>query len=286
MNILKNYLRWDNLPLEIRRASHGCGRDNPPHRHDDFFELVIVREGNGCHVLDGVRHRIGAGDVFGIFPGVPHCYESSGGIEIYNILFDLAFLDNFQHDLSGESVFQLLFRLRPGHAVGPEVLTFDDRLFPEVVRLLDGLIAEEEKDEPGGRTAVLSGGLRLFLLICRNCRPARPERGVSNACRISTVLAALDERFGEAWPLRRLARLAGMSESAFRQYFRQLTGMPPIEYLLRLRLAKAAAMLALGRRGIGEIASGCGFADSNYFSRQFRRRYGHSPRDYRKRRDS
>ena len=65
--------------------------------------------------------------------------------------------------------------------------------------------------------------------------------------------------------------------------FKSVTGRSPIDYLLQVRLGKAAERLLKTEASIAEIAAECGFPDSNYFSRQFRRHYHCSPRDYRNR---
>ena len=73
-----------------------------------------------------------------------------------------------------------------------------------------------------------------------------------------------------------------MAPSTLLPVFRKVTGYSPIDYLLHVRLAKAAEMLQKTELPISEIALECGFTDSNYFSRQFRRHCNSSPRDYRK----
>ena len=55
-----------------------------------------------------------------------------------------------------------------------------------------------------------------------------------------------------------------------------------IDYLIRLRIQKATELLADGELRIGEVVLACGFNDSNYFTRQFWRVTGRSPREYRK----
>jgi AraC-like DNA-binding protein len=280
--LLKKYLRWNDLKFNIHYVLHSEERgDCPHHCHGDFYELVVVREGSAVQLIGGRRLPIDAGCVFLVPPGVRHHYEMTADLGIYNILFSTDFLRDFQRDMSGIGTFQLLFGMQPEAMLTTGTLRIDDRIFPEVVRLLDEMIDEERRDQPGSRTAVFSAGLRVFLLICRNSRPPETGRGATRAYRISTVMAAIDERFDEVWSLDRMARMAGMSTSSFRQQFRQLTGVPPIEYLLRLRLGKAAEMLNLPDKSVGEIALACGFADSNYFSRQFRRLYGRSPRAHR-----
>lgn len=57
--------------------------------------------------------------------------------------------------------------------------------------------------------------------------------------------------------------------------------MSPIGYLLKLRLHKAAAMLSISDLSIAAVAFRCGFEDSNYFSRQFRREFDQSPSRFR-----
>ena len=60
-------------------------------------------------------------------------------------------------------------------------------------------------------------------------------------------------------------------------------GFSPTDYLIRSRIRRAEAIL-LGEGktiSITDVADRCGFNDSNYFSRQFRRVVGQSPRDYR-----
>ena len=56
-----------------------------------------------------------------------------------------------------------------------------------------------------------------------------------------------------------------------------------IDFLLNLRLRKAAEMLFNSDCNIAETALNTGFHDSNYFTRQFRKKFGRSPREYRSR---
>ncbi len=75
-----------------------------------------------------------------------------------------------------------------------------------------------------------------------------------------------------------------MSERTFLRRFREATGFAPIDYVIRARIRRAADLLADLNAGLSitEIAFRCGFQDSNYFSRQFRRYIGTNPRNYRR----
>ena len=72
-----------------------------------------------------------------------------------------------------------------------------------------------------------------------------------------------------------------MSRSNLMRVFRAATGQSPIEYLLRLRIQKAMALLRNTDLTITEIAMEVGFNDSNYFTRQFKRVQGSSPTRFR-----
>ena len=62
--------------------------------------------------------------------------------------------------------------------------------------------------------------------------------------------------------------------------FKQEVGETLTEYLLRIRIEKAAALLKTGRYKVGEIAEMVGYSASSYFSIMFKKYTGFSPREY------
>ncbi len=104
---------------------------------------------------------------------------------------------------------------------------------------------------------------------------ARPD------LRLGVVLArmtrSLDTPVGNA----ELARAAGMSTRAFERAFLQEYGLPPQQYLKRLRLQNASRLLVETRESIAAIAQRCGFADQSHLTRAFRRVTGTTPGSYR-----
>jgi AraC-like DNA-binding protein len=72
-----------------------------------------------------------------------------------------------------------------------------------------------------------------------------------------------------------------MSKRSFLRAFQAATGKSPIAYLIQLRINRAASLLRRGDDSITDIAFLVGFRDSNYFTRQFRKVFGTSPRAYR-----
>jgi AraC-like DNA-binding protein len=95
------------------------------------------------------------------------------------------------------------------------------------------------------------------------------------------VLAHLRDHYPTPITNRQLARLAHMSVRAFERKFRASFHLTPQRYLRKLRLSMASRALVSTGETLAEIASGCGFSDQSHFTREFRRRFGRTPRDYR-----
>jgi AraC-like DNA-binding protein len=83
------------------------------------------------------------------------------------------------------------------------------------------------------------------------------------------------------WPVEELAELASMSRAAFAGRFTQLVGEPPGRYIARLRLARAADLLAMTTETVGTIGRSVGYESEAAFSRAFAREFGSAPRDWR-----
>lgn len=96
----------------------------------------------------------------------------------------------------------------------------------------------------------------------------------------------MNARPEEAWPVRRLARVSGVSEAHFARSFKEAFGVPPHRYLLTLRIERAQALLRDTELPISEIAFQTGWKSLGTFGRTFRDVLGESPSDVRARQKS
>ena len=87
----------------------------------------------------------------------------------------------------------------------------------------------------------------------------------------------MDAASHEAWPVRRLARVSGVSEAHFARSFKLAFGLPPHRYLLTRRVERATALLRETDLSITEIAFVTGWASLGTFGRTFRDVTGTSP---------
>jgi AraC-like DNA-binding protein len=93
----------------------------------------------------------------------------------------------------------------------------------------------------------------------------------------------IDAASHEDWPVRRLARVSGVSEAHFARSFRDAFGVPPHRYLLTRRIERATALLRETELSITEIAFETGWKSLGTFGRTFRDVTGESPGELRAR---
>jgi AraC family transcriptional regulator len=109
-----------------------------------------------------------------------------------------------------------------------------------------------------------------------------PQCGSVSDRRLRRALDCIEQRYAEPISTAELAGIAGVSAFHFSRLFHQATGSSPYQRLLEVRLEAATRMLEQTDIPVAEVARHCGFSRANYFSTQFRSRFGLSPRDFRR----
>lgn len=89
-------------------------------------------------------------------------------------------------------------------------------------------------------------------------------------------------RLGENLTLKEIADSVGVSVSTLKKAFLRESGGGVNHYYIKMKLSRAAEMLASSSLTVGEIAERSGFASQFYFSEQFKKNYGVPPLEYRK----
>jgi AraC family transcriptional regulator, alkane utilization regulator len=98
---------------------------------------------------------------------------------------------------------------------------------------------------------------------------------------VAHALSAIRERFDEPWTLSALACHVGMSRTALATRFKALMGDSPMHYLTRVRLNRAAGLLATTRLSHHEIAHLTGYATEAALAKAFKRERGETPGQHR-----
>jgi AraC-like DNA-binding protein len=97
---------------------------------------------------------------------------------------------------------------------------------------------------------------------------------------MGAAITAMHDDPAHRWTLQNLAHIAGMSRSMFAQKFKDTVGEPPMEYLVRWRMALAGDKLVNSSDPISVIALSLGYESESAFGKAFKRVMGRSPRQY------
>jgi transcriptional regulator GlxA family with amidase domain len=111
----------------------------------------------------------------------------------------------------------------------------------------------------------------------------RPAQDPDLLRRLLRARDRMDAASHEAWPVRRLAQVSGVSEAHFSRCFKAAFGAPPHRYLLTRRIERATALLRDSEQPITDIAFDTGWSSLGSFGRTFRDVTGESPGEFRER---
>lgn len=135
-------------------------------------------------------------------------------------------------------------------------------------------------DDPVDAAVLGRGRLReLYYAVLKGeaGAAARQAFGVGNE--IARTIDYLSVHLGEPVTIDKLADQAGMSRAVFHRRFKESTTMSPIQFVKSMRLNRAAMKIAQGKT-VNEAAWDVGYASPSQFSREFKRMYGQSPRQW------
>ena len=246
-----------------------------PHCHS-YFELFYVETG-ACSFFTGDNmYDLHAGSFLLIPPQAFHYTRYSfGACKRWNIFFNGG-------DVDGGVAGQL-----------PNGQSFldDVRIFrvPDFYRAqIEGILAQMVREEriADGRTALIQRTLlnHLLLLCGRECEflEKLPENIHTTDRKIVAAAQFIGERYMDEITAADIARAVGYSPNYLSRKFRETAGLGVHEYLMFIRLQHAALELLSTNDSVTDIALRCGFSNGNYFKDAFKKKYGVTPREYRK----
>jgi AraC-like DNA-binding protein len=275
------YFSQTGIPLSVFRTQ--VGSRIAMHTHD-FSELAVVLDGHGWHVTTDSKYRIAAGDVFVVQNNAAHAYEGCEQIDLYNVLFDTSKLNLPASDLYQLPAYHALFSLEPGirntARSSHHFLTLSRHDLAEISSILGRAADELLQRQPGYQGMAVSLFVQAAVSLSR-CYACMEGRESGRLIRLGRVISYIEQNILDDLTLGQMAGVAGVSASTLNRSFNDALGMPPMEYVIEQRFKRAIVLLKDTDATITQVACRSGFADSNFFARQFRRRFGCSPREFR-----
>ncbi|MGI5272153.1 AraC family ligand binding domain-containing protein [Nonomuraea sp. CA-218870] len=259
------YWHYDGFGgLDLMRAQfvrHRFAR----HSHETYAIGTVEAGQEEIKFADGV-HRVGAGEVVMIEPGVVHTGEPHTA-------------DGWAYRVLYPGV-ELVREVADELGVPGETPSFERRVVADA-RLSRRVVAAHRAAEPGASLAADTELHALLACILAAYGTRRPQHRAETIGRrrMARVREVLHARMPDPPGLAELAAMAEVTPYALLRSFRRAYGMPPHAYVTQLRVARARELL---RRGVppAEAALAAGFCDQSHLSRHFRRFVGVPPRAY------
>lgn len=243
-----------------RLRMHSSKKEKHYHSHWEIYYLV---EGVCCFFIDNKSYRLTAGDVALFPPEIIH--KASYETPTFSRL--LIYCDAALIPASVESVIRQ-FPVFPWHAETGDTIR---SLFETMGR---------EYAQPDGFSGYLirSKLWELLVLIARHSGSAHRPTGKSPV--VEQAVDYIRSHYAEPISLGDVAGHCFVSREHLSRIFKRETDFNLSEYLMIYRLQKAESLLRKEPHlRISEVARRCGFSDSNYFSKSFRKMHGISPTD-------
>lgn len=238
------------------------------------YEIDYFLKGDRVIYTDGVREEIHAGDICFRSPGQE--VYSFGDYDCYISTLDFSgrgYQENYSRNVAGEiqsvSDAEILKGI-PNVFSPPKTKELQD-VFSKLIR-----VADIRSD-----AARLLMQEILYLIHAELCHRAyrltKPETEP-----VDRVRQYLEEHFWEPVSLEQLSLLVHLEKSYLIRTFRKKFSNTPIEYLGLLRLSRARDLLFTTNMTIGEIAFSCGYNNTSFFIDQYKKQYGMTPGESRK----
>lgn len=258
-----------------------------PYVHNFYF-LTIVLSGSAIHQFNNKRDRVHIGDVFAVPPGVKQLYSSTHNLKVYYLLLHPRFHERYAADLEKFPGYFMLFSIIPLlNEMREEQMHF--RLTKEELDalkpFLDTLAQLWKKTDE--QHCVMRNSLGMYILArlfqWYEERHADQISGLnlSGGAFLDSIQTLLAD-YSQKLTIEDMAQRLHMSRSAYIAKFKALFGMAPGEFLLRYRLMKVKNFLAFTDKSLVNIAQETGFYNASHLIREFKKREGITPGEYRK----
>lgn len=209
--------------------------------------LHYVVSGSGRFEREGKCHTVRAGEIF-VIPPYLECYYEADEKDPWQYIW-----------------------------VG---FTGDPPVEPDPILRLPGAgsVFEEMKrcsHLENGRSAFLAARLwELFSLLL--------EQGKASAGYVEKAIHCMRSEYMNPLTVSELAARLNLDRCYFSTLFKEETGLSPMQYLIRLRMEKAAELLLDHGERASTAGASVGYPDLYHFSKAFKAYYGVSPREYRR----
>ena len=239
-----------------------------PHFHSKH-ELYFVEKGKAQYFVGSEIYFLTAGDMMFVPLGEFHKTDIGERCitERLLLVFDDDFLGNEYAEYLEELCNNKLIRIAP------------EKLYK--IKEIYEKIEHEDKHRSIDYFELQKLYLRQLLIYIKRYRIKEKPFELSESYKlIQNCATYICENYHLDLTLDLLSKKYALSRSHFSKLFKQVTGVGLNEYINITRISAAQNMLSKSNLSITEVASACGFNDSNYFAAVFKKIKGITPKKY------
>ncbi len=240
-----------------------------PHKHEGYYELIFIHEGEGFHWLDTDHHQITAPEIYFLKPGSLHCWQFTSIPKGYVMLFKDEYFDQVRES----NLVQLLQQLDTQVKVNLTDSFDPQAIFHEIWK--------EFRHQGSNSDLIIHGYLQALLARVLD---------MSNSGQIlTTPSTSLHDRFLRLLPTRcpelhlvnQFAQILNTSPQNLNAACRKYTDKTAAGHISSQLLLEAKRNILHTDKNVSEIAYVLNFSDPSYFIKFFKRHTGLTPLQFR-----
>lgn len=249
------------------------------HTHDALEINIPLENSIRCKLLAG-SYDAAPGDVFLFRPFEPHwnlIREGDRPARWIMLLFSPAVT---AHLPGGSKLLVPFYRMDV-----PPLIPADSAEAQAIGRLARMLVEEGKRRQPGWELQRFTLLIQILVQLHRRYEEREQPIHAESAANAGDIIRSVDYMIAcgtGVVDMEEAIRLSGCGKTRFYGRFKELTGVTPHDFLIRLRLQHASHRLRTTDEPVVRIALDCGFGSSSYFNNRFKTFYGITPRQFRR----
>lgn len=230
------------------------------------IRLSSSEEKFSTDVIEGKQYRLRYPNAVVKIPGVYHSYEVPAPRDAFYFSYHPAYMEPMR---------------RSGLCPEPPLWEFElTSKVKEIIRELQELMDHSREYGAADRMDLLAFQLLEELLFMRR-KPLHRDDFIES--KIQRIASYFQINFNQSIDFSKLCLENGFSRRSFFRHWNRYFNRSPMLYLQELKLKEAGRLLTLTGRRVGDIASSLNFQDTAYFCAIFKKQYGMTPLQYRRR---
>ncbi len=281
MQVLQAY-----KPFEIQELELGEWKQRPV--KNNFFELVLIKEGKGTQCINYNFHDYKKGSLFLLPPLKCHSFQIAAPSKFVFLKFTSNFFNaNGRGALSQQEWFKEAayilsnYNQLPGDIIQSEL----DR--QHIYTLIDLILKENSNYSSTSATLIKSLMTSILEILLRNIKQSPYYEMAANSDnddRITQLLTYINEHIADPQSLKveHLAKTFLLSPTYLSEFFRKKVKISLREYIIKAKLKLVEIRLLNSDYTLSEIASELNFTDVSHLSKTFKKYTGMSIREFKK----